>query len=37
MKKFEMPAIEVMTFAVEDVITTSGGTVEYQLPEQDAD
>lgn len=25
MKKFETPEIEVVTFAVEDVITTSGG------------
>ena len=42
MKKFETPVVEVMAFSVEDVITTSGGsteqpTVEYQLPEQDAD
>ena len=25
MKKFEVPAIEIMVFAVEDVITVSGG------------
>lgn len=27
MKKFEMPAIEVEVFAVEDVITTSTGEI----------
>lgn len=25
MKKFEMPQIEVQTFAVADIVTTSGG------------
>ena len=29
MKKFEMPQIEVQTFAVADVITTSG---EFECP-----
>lgn len=32
MKKFEMPAIEVETFEIEDVITTSG---EPELGEND--
>lgn len=33
MKLFEMPSIEVVEFAVEDVITTSGGGLEEdELP-----
>lgn len=31
MKTFNMPAIEVQRFAIEDVITTSGGC-EYDCP-----
>ena len=34
MKKFEIPEIEVTKFAVEDVITTSGGS-GTMLPDQD--
>ena len=32
MKTFNMPAIEVQRFAIEDVITTSGGGCEYDCP-----
>ena len=32
MKHFEMPAVKVVAFAVEDVITTSGGLEEDELP-----
>ena len=36
MKKFEIPAIEVLAFSVEDVVTTSagggGGLGENELP-----
>ena len=28
MKKFEMPQIEVQTFVVADIVTTSGGEVD---------
>lgn len=34
MKKFEMPEIEVIKFAVEDVITASGELGENELPGQ---
>ena len=33
MKLFETPAIEVVKFAVEDVITVSGGATETTEPE----
>lgn len=32
MKLFEMPAIEVLKFAVEDIITTSGEPALWPLP-----
>jgi len=32
MKKFENPQIEVINFAVEDIITTSGNLGENELP-----
>lgn len=32
MKKYETPEIEIMTIAVEDIITTSSTTI---LPDQD--
>lgn len=32
MKKFEAPEIEVQVFAVEDVVTTSGGAWDEELP-----
>jgi len=38
MKKFMEPAIEVEVFAVEDVVTTSGGqnpTCPYETPEEE--
>lgn len=32
MKKFENPQIEVINFAVEDIITTSGNLGENETP-----
>lgn len=38
MRNFELPTIEVMTFAVEDIITTSGneqGGGPWETPEEE--
>lgn len=35
MKKYEIPEIEVSTFAVEDVITTSGGNGDNNGTDQE--
>ena len=32
MKKFEKPVVEVIDFAVEDVITTSNGGEQEEIP-----
>ena len=37
MKKFETPEVEVTTFAVEDVITASGGIIMPDKGENDTD